>query len=280
MLKITHNGGFFSCCNVRLLEILNYFHQNLKLPETVDSSYQFQHYRYRGGDLSKDFFQDRNDIEIPYQKYISFSSDPRENQFSDYSKLNYTDLKPFIDKYYEPSQKNKEYYDYYMKKYEIDPENTCGILYRGTNKSIETIQPPYDEVIQKAKEIKSKNPQIKFLIQTDSSEFLNYAKQNLEDYIEIEEIPKMNHSDKLYLPYVVHDNQIKQVCSNGYFAIIRILAKCKYLISTSGNGELFMLLFRGHANRYYQYLNEKEYIYGHRNVNFIPNKTNHWIINE
>lgn len=72
MLKITHNGGFFSCCNVRLLEILNYFHQNLKLPETVDSSYQFEHYRYRDGDLSKDFFQDRNDIEIPYQKYILF----------------------------------------------------------------------------------------------------------------------------------------------------------------------------------------------------------------
>ena len=46
MIKITHNAGFFSCCSVRLTEIVNFINTNLgQLPYNVDSSEQFIWYR-------------------------------------------------------------------------------------------------------------------------------------------------------------------------------------------------------------------------------------------
>ena len=51
VLKITHNAGFFSCCTIRLLEIINYFNLNKELPLIVDSSVQFEVYKNENIDI-------------------------------------------------------------------------------------------------------------------------------------------------------------------------------------------------------------------------------------
>ena len=45
MIKISHNSGFFSCCSVKLTEIVKFINLNKRLPDHVDSSKQFRLYK-------------------------------------------------------------------------------------------------------------------------------------------------------------------------------------------------------------------------------------------
>ena len=45
MLKINHNSGFFSCCSVKLREIVDFINSNKRIPDIVDSSEQFKWYK-------------------------------------------------------------------------------------------------------------------------------------------------------------------------------------------------------------------------------------------
>ncbi len=44
MLKVSHNAGFFSCCSVRLREIINFYNNTHILP-IVDSYELFELYK-------------------------------------------------------------------------------------------------------------------------------------------------------------------------------------------------------------------------------------------
>ena len=50
MLKINHNAGFFSCCAVKLFSIVKFINSNKKLPDSIDSSQQFNWYKEKNYD--------------------------------------------------------------------------------------------------------------------------------------------------------------------------------------------------------------------------------------
>jgi hypothetical protein len=62
-------------------------------------------------------------------------------------------------------------------------------------------------------------------------------------------------------------------------AVVKIFSKSKYIITTSGNGEMWFAILRGNAKGIYQYLSPKEYIYGVHNKTYDPKQTNFWIEN-
>jgi hypothetical protein len=63
-LTITHNAGFFSCCTIRLIEIIKFFNENGKLPDVVDSSKQFEKYKVnKQEDLTTYFFNQEKLVE-------------------------------------------------------------------------------------------------------------------------------------------------------------------------------------------------------------------------
>jgi hypothetical protein len=281
MLKIDHNAGFFSCCTIRLSKIIEYFNNNQKLPEEVDSSQQFNFYKSKQCDITFQIFENYNNVNqmITYNSPIEMVYEKTENQFSDYSKLNFEKVVPFVKKYFTPSDSIIQIQKFLEYKYQIDYDNTCAIFYRGNDKAKETNQPPYQEVIDKAKIIQNEFPNIRFLIQTDETEFLNYALQNLNNSFEIKELQKINQNKNLSIQYVLNNDQ-KLLGLSLYFATILIISKCRKIIHTSGNGEMFMIFYRGNVNGCYQYLNEKDYIYGVKNDSYNPNKNNHWLTRE
>lgn len=277
MLRITHvKAGFFSCCTVKLEAILKYFRQNKKTPDAIDTHGLFNLYKTNPHqDIDTHFFN-RQKIAIPYFKDVLTTNSPDEQQFSDYKLLNYADLKPFVEKYFSPTNRVQNHSQSLSGKYAIDYENTCAVFYRGTDKCVETNPPSYQEMIAKALSLKTENPGIKFLVQTDEIQFLQAFSQQVPDTFHIEETPKMNKTDKCNISHVLPADK-KLDATVSYVAAILILAKCKYVITTSGNGELWVMLYRGHSQGVYQYLNPKEYIYGVKNKSFIPNKTNFWL---
>lgn len=262
MLKITHNAGFFSCCSIRLLKIIDYYNLHKKLPTIVDSSLQFNWYKNNTNkDITFDYFENYNNIDenINDEKII-LSDDNREPQFTDYSKHDFNIVKKLINKYFTPSQEILNIVSEIESKYKLYYANICVLFYRGNDKNRETKICGYDQYVRYANEILTKNPNIKFLIQSDETQFINYILNlypNNSFYFkdEIRHINKCNSTVDIIFKNSNYD------FSKKYLAITIIMSKCEHIIFGSGNCSEWIIFYRGNVNNVYQNLNNDWFIH-------------------
>jgi hypothetical protein len=249
-----HNGGFFSCCTQRLIEIVNYTNLHGQLPDIVDSSEQFLYYKSKPSEnLIPVYFEDYNNIPVNLNLPASFSTDGREMQYSPYRSINFYLLNPFIQKYFSPSKVVQNWVDVFTSKYQLDYNNLCGVFYRGNDKSRETTIAPYNEFIFKAQQILDKNPGIKFLVQPDETEFLETFTAAFPDRcIWFEETPHMKSKSSCIF-YELPTNK-KTEHGSTFMAATICLSKCNHLITHSGNGGNWAILYRGNTDNVYQWL--------------------------
>jgi hypothetical protein len=249
-LKVTHSSGFFSCCSKRLEGIVWAFNTLKVLPDRVDSSDQFSLYKTNQESDLTGFYFAENNSEIAYKRPVDFYN---ELQFSDYSSLDFQGLLPIVQKYFTPSDHVKSLVLQYEKKYNFDYNNLCGIFYRGNDKGTETSIAAYDSFISQARKIKEQYPDTVFLVQTDETEFLEAFKKEFARVVVIEEIPHMTKRNS-----AIHDElpQIeRREFGASFFAALLILSKAEYLVTHSGNGGMWAVLYRGNCDNVYQWLN-------------------------
>jgi len=250
-LTVTHNYGFFSCCSVRLFYIIQHFNQYGSLPKTVDSSKQFQCYKPKTApmaDITSTYFL-TDDKSIPYIRPVQFHPD---DQFKWYRELNYGSLQPFISKYFSLTPEILELVTRLKTKYEIDYDTTCVLFYRGNDKASETNISEYSDTINKAKEIQRSNPTIRFLIQSDETEYIHEAMATLANSFYCKD--EIRHMTKRMatVDHVFRDTNYE--FSKYFLAITYIMSQCKYVLSGSnGNCSLWIALFRGNSNGIFQY---------------------------
>ena len=245
-------GGFFSNCTVKLFDIVLYFNAVKKLPLFVDGSTQFDLYKYGTNinDITYEYFCNNLDYNINYEEPIDFK---QNYQYINYSKLSFNKVTPFITKYFSPSTKILENISFIEKKYDIDCYNDiCVLFYRGNDKVTECILPSYDEFIKKARTLYNKNNHIKFLIQSDECEFIERMTQEFPNnsFYFKDEIRTINKNDNLTVDKINHETNF--VYSQYYLAITIMMSKCKYVVCTTGNCSLWIILFRGNADNIYQ----------------------------
>lgn len=253
MLFTTHNAGFFSCCSVRLHDIIQYFNSNKQLPDGVDSSTQFRYYTDASDrDVTFDFFEhyDYSNSTVQYSKDIYI--DIYNFQFTNYKTVNYSIILPFVRKYFSPSKEIMYVSNKLRTEYNIETENCIGVYYRGTDKKWETSLGEFDTYYHTLNEIINMNPQLQILIQTDSSQFLNYMKGKLNNIIVIKE------NSTSYTDRGIHNE--KKANENykdmkNLMATFLIISKCKYVICSSGNCSIWMMYYRENADNVFQYLN-------------------------
>ena len=289
MLKITHNFGFLSCCSVKLHDIIEYFNYHKNIPNDVDSSEQFGWYKInKSGDITYDYFEHHNsnniinninnininndtiddtiiysnlDTIIKNKNYIDYT---HHKQFVNYNTLDYTNIIPFIKKYFTPSIEINTIIDTIENKYNIntdtdsciDYNNICVLFYRGNDKNTETQICNYDEYITKANFILKHNPNIQFLIQSDETEFIDTFTSlfpNNSFYFK-DEIRHMNKCNSTVDKVMREQNY---VFSKYYLAITIIMSKCKYIVCGSGNCSIWIMFYRGHSRNVYQNLNNQ-----------------------
>ena len=248
----THNAGFFSCCSVKLFNIVEFINSCKQLPDIVDSSQTFCWYKNKNDtDITYDYFEHYDNVNTNILSPIDYH---QVYQFIDYSKLNYTNISPLIKKYFSPSKFINDIIDNMEKKYNLIYENICVLFYRGNDKMRETKLCGYDEYLKYAKQILIKNPHILFLIQSDESEFIEFMTNNFPDnsfYFkdEIRHVKKCNDTVDLMMPDTVSE------FSKKYLAITIIMSKCKYIICGSGNCSIWIMLYRNNNNNVIQNLN-------------------------
>lgn len=248
MIKVTHNSGFFSCCSVRLHEIVAFMNKHGVLP-IVDSSEQFDWYKTSPRDITYDYFK-RNDSPIP----ITPIKYEQTDQFKDYSKLDYGII-PVVKKYFSPSKQIIDIILHIEQKYKLDYENSCVLFYRGNDKNRETKIGGYDDFIKQAREVLDKNPNIQFLLQSDETEFLETMTRLFPNSFyfkdEIRHMKKCDNTvDKVY-------QKSNYIYSKYYLAITMIMSKCNYIICGSGNCSIWIMFYRGCCHNVYQYLDDR-----------------------
>jgi hypothetical protein len=259
-LNVTHSHGFFSCCSVRLHEIIKYFNSYKGLPDVVNSSKQFKWYKVNINprlDVTFFFFDNYNNYnKIDYVKNIDYDE---SYQYSNYSDLKYEDIMPFIKKYFSPSVQVNETISYLEKKYIIDYENICVLFYRGNDKITETSLSSYNDYIMYSREVLSKNPNTIFFIQSDETEFIEamtLAYPNNSFYMkdEIRHMRKCNNTvDKVIKKGIL-------IFSKGYLAITIMMSRCKFIICGSGNCSIWIMLYRGNNKNVYQFKEGKWFV--------------------
>ena len=253
MLKVSHNhvAGFYSCCSIKLHNIVEYFNKNKMLPDTIDGSELFYWY--------KPMNDKQSDITFQYFKEPSASIDyteikyDHEDQFRPYKNLNLESLKPLLKLYFEPSTLINEIVTFLENKYKIDYTNLCVLFHRGNDKATETKLCTYNDYKQKAFELQRENPSIKFLLQSDETEFLEDFSKTFPGSLVFHE--EIRHIKKANMTVDIVYEQFNNAYSKLFMAIMIIMSKCKYIVFGSGNCSIWIVFYRGNTTNVYQNLN-------------------------
>lgn len=265
-LVVIHNAdaGFFSCFTIRLLNILMYFNHTKVCPKKIDSSNLFSQYKYnKYHDYTYEYIKHDETLQIEYKNHVRITDEDREDQFSNYKNINFETIKPFIAKYFSPSDNIAKKVVELETKYKIDYDNLAVFYYRGTDKCIETNLCDYGEYFERAEQLKKNNPNIRFLIMSDEMEMIRLFAMRFPKTIVFEEL--------------IHNMGRSFIHSVWLLSSVLIMAKAKHIVCSSGNVSMWIVLFRGHNNNIQQYLSPKEYIYGVKNKNYNQNDWSFWI---
>lgn len=251
ILKVNHDAGFFSCCTIRLSELILFHNKNNLLP-IIDSSKQWGSYKdFDDIDITSKFFEVKD---IPtYIKPEHFSPSKDEDQFSDFSLINYEYTTKLLGTYFSPTKEIIDFKNFLIKKYNININETISVCYRGNDKSRETILPSYSEMLYKIDEVKNKYPNYKLLIQTDELEFLNFVLSKYPDSIVINETKKINKSNTAIQYTIPKGERIEN--GQNFLSVMLLISETSKIILNSGNVGMWICLFRKNNEGVYQYLN-------------------------
>lgn len=257
-LRITHNAGFFSCATIRLIAIMKHFNAHKALPDIVDDAEQFAFYKRDLSDNIIPLLYGDNDTAIEHRGDMEVTREPGEVSFSDYSKFIFEDIQPFINKYFAPSAQVKDIIQGYVNKYNFDYANTCAVFYRGNDKIKECVITPYDDFINKANEMVQANSDIRFLVQPDETEFLEaFTAAFPGRCFWFDETPHMRKKNSAIFYELPPDK--KTAHAQYFLAAVITMANCGHLITHSGNGGMWCVLYRGHFNNVHQFFNKHIY---------------------
>ena len=241
-------GGFFSECSYRLYYIILYYTNYKKVPDLIDGSNQFLLYKKNENDITKEFFTD-TDIKIQHEGPIDFYV---THQIKKYNSLAYSETSPFIKKYFSPSQSIVDVKQKLLEKYTIDPTNTIGVYYRGTDKKTEFEKVNYSEYVDKVKELYTGTESI--LIQSDEKQFIDYVKEIFPNCVVFTET-KVSTTDKGIHYENTKEENYKDI--QYFLASVLILSECKHIVLGISNCSLWISLYRGHSNNLHQHYYEK-----------------------
>lgn len=255
ILKVIHNAGFFSCMTIRLQELFMYMQNHNSYPDEIDSSSQFQFFKTIAHEDVSKYYIKHNYDNIPCVIPNIAKHDCMSIQFDDYRLIDFENVNPIINNWFNIGDMVAEKKIQLKEKYNLN--NYIGVFYRGNDKRIEMELPTYDNFINKIKEIRAIEPNLPIYTLPDECSFLQVLKDNFDNVICFDETPCIDKSDS----NMMFEMPINKRSEYGavYNACVLLMAESKHLITHSGNGGLWSVLYRGNANNVYQIYKNKWY---------------------
>ena len=254
-LTISHNAGLFSCFTQALQALMMHYNYYGAMPPIIDRGHQFVHYKsHPEENLIPMLFEDDCLIPLEEGRQYFMSNDPREQQFSDYKQLRFNDLQPFINRWFTPGIQVKNRVADFKSKYAINTTDTIAVFHRANDKVKETKVAHDDEWIAKIKEVIGLHFGKKLFILPDNIEFAQRCRDEFGDVVIIAE-NHLYHADANGCNFMKVPLAERPQHALNFYSSVLIASECDQLITHSGNGGFWSVLYRGHTNGLYQYLN-------------------------
>ena len=249
ILTLSHISGFFSTYSMILHNIVEYANKYKVLPEVLDTLNVFDWYKPEGAETTSimSVYFEELDAPIKYKR-LEFA---HWFQYSHYTSLEYRGLAPYIQKYFTPNQNILSILHTIEDKYSIDYSNTCVLFHRGNDKVTETSSAPYGWYLHTIKLLQAQNPNLRFLIQSDETEFIEEMSHLPNSFYCKDEIRHIHQSLTTVDIVFKKDNN---TFSKYFLALVLAMSKCKYVVCGTGNCSMWICLYRGNADGVYQFM--------------------------
>ncbi len=244
---LIHNAGFFSCASMALQEVIdrNYTKINARFGMRLYKRFLFS-------DPWMCYFSGVSNLKIDNAiQFLAISGQlPRTEWWQEnYSLLPSKQTKAIIKKYFTPSKRVLHRKKELILQHKIITSKTIGVHFRGTDKSQELPLTPIQRYSDILDILIRENPTYKILIQTDdlvAEEFLA-AKFN-EKTIMFSGLK--TNKGRVSMHYLSARRPVKPTID--YFARVLILSECAHLVTHTGNGALWEVLYRGNSKNVIQ----------------------------
>lgn len=250
ILTCVHNAGLFSNATIALQDILMFYNEHHKLPDVVDRFHQYIYYKQKPEENLIPMLFKENVQPLAYRGAHYMTDAEQEQQFSNYKLIRHDDLKPFIERYFMPSDIVMNRVREFEERYNIDYENTVGVFHRSNDKIRETGLATDEQVIEKAKEFDG----MRYFILPDHWQFLTAFKKELPNSFYIAENNLMDKDETKSVFMILPPDKRPEHAVN-FFASVIIMSRCKHIVGHSGNCMFWTCLYRGNSDNIVQYLN-------------------------
>ncbi len=242
------NCGFYSNQTQAFLSTLILLSHGI-LPDKIDYSMGFKRFKSDPErDIFPDFYRINPDQEVTPKNIIL--PDENRKQFEIYDFEYYNQV---VKRFFNPSGVVTDRWQMLTEKYDIDPEKTVSVLYRGTDKCTEVRLASPEAYLDAVKQILDQTPANRVLVQTDQTQVLDYFKSELGNMVvSFSETPSTSGNDAMN---TVMENEGKDTMDwmQWFDAALRCVAECAYVVNHTGNCGLWMNLYRGNVNNVFQF---------------------------
>ena len=239
---LTYNAGLLSCSSTSLSDITASGRNVTKIKSNFGMSL-YKKWLLRNN--WKSYFQTPIQAASPQLASAESGSYPKDIHDwwgKDYATLPFKDVLDAVGLYFRLSPKVVKLSDSFVEKYGITLEETIGVHYRGTDKQTEIETPSLTEFISQTRLFMQEMANPKILLLTDEPAVIN----GFEDAFPkaVITITELATPGGLLGAHIL-DSKEPEVQGQIFLAILSLVSKCKKVVTHTGNGALWEVLFRG-----------------------------------
>ena len=239
---LTYNAGLLSCSTTTLSDITASGRKVTKIKSNFGMSL-YKKWLLRNN--WKSYFQtpiQTNSSKLVLTDGKTYPKDIHDWWGKDYAAIPFKDVLDDVGLYFRLSPKVLKLSDVFVEKYGINLEETIGVHYRGTDKQTEIETPSLTEFISHTRQFMQEMANPKILLLTDEPAVVNgFEGAFPKAVITISELATPGGS----LGAHTRDSREPEVQGQTFLAILSLVSKCKKVVTHTGNGALWEVLFRG-----------------------------------
>jgi hypothetical protein len=249
----THESGFYSCINCLRISLYKLVSQGI-VPEKISLEDTLNWYKSHGKqDLYPLLY--KTDLSKVSELNTNFNFDIFCPTALRHDGLDLKNFTPIENVYFQPSTNVEITTSLLETKYSIDPSKTIAILHRGNDKWKETKLSPIEDWIRVVESKYTEGDRI--LIQTDEESAKNKFIEHFRDRCFVLEEMIFGNSFNTN----IRPTNDKEKWAVYFESVMRIIAKCKYIINHSGNCAMIPIVYRGNLKGDIQFFNQEVFQY-------------------
>lgn len=238
---VTNNAGLLSCASTTLSDLCEY-----DLPVSkINSRFGMSLYKRSLFENNwSSFFEqpERPEDKKPNPTFAPFSLPVHEWWSARYASLPVISMKPALARFFRPAVVIQELSHRLVADCDIDFGQTIGVHYRGTDKFKEAKIPPVQAFIKKTSMALENMPSAKVFLLTDEQNALSLFTRDFKERLVFNQSLRAPEGE---LGAHNVDSRDGQRQGQIFLANLLLISKCQTLITHTGNGALWEVLYRG-----------------------------------